>query len=111
MSHYNSNNDTTGGKQDPFEDNFSTENWNEQQNVTSSNYNPFRDNVNQQQYSPSNLIDTNDFIDLQQDPQSPTTSNFNTGPTAVTSAHLSSRDNKQKGIASFLGNTLLTIFL
>lgn len=111
MAQHNNNNDFNSGKQDPFEDTFSTENsvWTDppQENVNHSNYNPFRDNVNDQpQYSPSNnLIDADDFIDLQQDPQSPSTSNFNSSPTAISSAHLSNK----KGLYFYLICYLLII--
>jgi hypothetical protein len=129
------NNNNGGEKYNPFRDNNQEESpWeNEQTAATHSPYNPFANPPQQQQqdnfldtdttvqhYSPSDLLSTNDLIDLQQSsgPQSPAqaalsllpvhehvqpTATFSSSsePSTVSSAHFpSGRNNgKQKGKA------------
>lgn len=109
MAQNNNNNDYTGGKYNPFRDQFSTEDspWNDQippfdnANITHSPYNPFsNDNqiVSQQQHhNQPGLISTSDLIDLQPSPSPSTSRQYTSEPTAVSSAYLSNRGAKQKG--------------
>lgn len=107
------NNNRTGSGYNPFADNVNQQ---ESTEVGHSPYNPFTDNNHDtstptEHYSPSDLIPTNDLIDLQQGLQSPEQAVSSSSRQPLTSVQDPSSAHFRINRKSKQGNTSKTKFL